>query len=162
MEKRPWTAEDLRFMRDNVNTLDNSELSRILGRTEAAIKNAICWYDMQRDHVVVVYMRANSQSGEKSVHWKGGPTARKIRRRPSCREYTRVYRMAYPERELAHRVIRDSKRKGNIKEQPCEICGTIVNIDAHHSDYSKMLDVRWLCRSCHIHLHQRLEINQSV
>ena len=38
----------------------------------------------------------------------------------------------------------------------CEDCGregTRYEIHAHHDDYSKPYDVRWLCRSCHMEHH---------
>lgn len=39
---------------------------------------------------------------------------------------------------------------GKIKRQPCEVCAHIglrntINIQAHHDDYKKMLEVRWFC-----------------
>lgn len=36
------------------------------------------------------------------------------------------------------------------------ICGTICgndNAEAHHEDYSKQLDVLWLCHKCHMRHH---------
>lgn len=42
--------------------------------------------------------------------------------------------------------------KGKIVRQPCEICGN-PETDAHHDDYNKPLEVRWLCRSCHKKWH---------
>jgi hypothetical protein len=41
---------------------------------------------------------------------------------------------------------------GRIKKQPCEVCGE-PKADAHHDDYSKPLDVRWLCRKHHAEWH---------
>jgi len=39
----------------------------------------------------------------------------------------------------------------------CSACGTETeDIQAHHDDYAKPLDVRWLCRSCHIRHHVAL------
>lgn len=35
-----------------------------------------------------------------------------------------------------------------LHRKPCEKCG-IVKVEAHHADYSKPLEVNWLCRSCH-------------
>lgn len=32
---------------------------------------------------------------------------------------------------------------------PCEVCGTDERVHAHHHDYSRPLDVRWLCFRCH-------------
>ena len=40
---------------------------------------------------------------------------------------------------------------GKIKKATCEICGKPA--EAHHEDYSKALEVRWLCRKHHIQLH---------
>lgn len=45
-------------------------------------------------------------------------------------------------------------KAGKIHKQPCEICGTSVNIEAHHDDYSNPLKVRWLCRYHHKQLHR--------
>jgi hypothetical protein len=44
-------------------------------------------------------------------------------------------------------------RSGKLKPCPCETCGSTTNIQAHHDDYNKPLDVRWLCHSCHTILH---------
>lgn len=44
-------------------------------------------------------------------------------------------------------------RLGLLIKQPCEICGA-EKVDAHHDDYSKPLDVRWLCRFHHAEHHK--------
>lgn len=35
----------------------------------------------------------------------------------------------------------------------CERCGSVNSLDKHHPDYSKPLEVVWLCKSCHLRLH---------
>jgi len=40
------------------------------------------------------------------------------------------------------------RRSGNVRP-PCEICGK-KPADAHHPDYSKPMEVKWLCRGHHI------------
>lgn len=40
-------------------------------------------------------------------------------------------------------------RRGLLKRQPCEVCGTTDQVEKHHGDYSKPLQVRWLCRRHH-------------
>jgi hypothetical protein len=41
-----------------------------------------------------------------------------------------------------------------MRSQPCEVCG-LVDADAHHDDYAKPTDVRWLCRSHHRQHHAK-------
>lgn len=35
----------------------------------------------------------------------------------------------------------------------CGRCGKEGHVDGHHHDYTKPLDVEWLCRRCHMQLH---------
>jgi hypothetical protein len=57
----------------------------------------------------------------------------------NCRSYTNAY-----------------KKRGKLMKVPCEKCGS-PRSQMHHDDYSKPLDVRWLCRPCHMALHRELE-----
>jgi ribosomal protein S27AE len=41
---------------------------------------------------------------------------------------------------------------GRLVKQPCEKCGA-ERVHAHHDDYSKPLDVRWLCPKHHAEEH---------
>ena len=45
-------------------------------------------------------------------------------------------------------LVRKAIRNGVLVRQPCEVCGSEPS-DAHHDDYEKPLDVRWLCRLHH-------------
>lgn len=44
-------------------------------------------------------------------------------------------------------------QSGRLIRKPCEICGG--EAQAHHEDYSKPLEVRWLCQTHHAELHKR-------
>lgn len=55
----------------------------------------------------------------------------------------------------AHYAVSQAKKRGEIVEQPCEICGALPT-EAHHDDYSKPLEVRHLCKSHH-RLHHAKE-----
>lgn len=44
------------------------------------------------------------------------------------------------------------KRRGKIQQEPCKQCGN-EHSQMHHEDYSKPLEVIWLCRKCHLELH---------
>jgi len=51
----------------------------------------------------------------------------------------------------ARQTLRDAIEAKKIVRQPCEICGD--KSEAHHEDYSKPFDVRWLCRLHHREHH---------
>jgi len=44
---------------------------------------------------------------------------------------------------------------------PCEICGCEKS-EAHHDDYSRPLDVRWLCRVHHLMHHGNYITQETV
>ena len=48
----------------------------------------------------------------------------------------------------AHIALRNGLRRGLIAKRPCSICGA-AEAEAHHPDYSKPLQVVWLCRKHH-------------
>jgi hypothetical protein len=56
-------------------------------------------------------------------------------------------------KERARQIFRDHVRKNNIKYQPCSICGSEEDIQAHHEDYDKPIDVTYLCRLHHMQAH---------
>ncbi len=45
-------------------------------------------------------------------------------------------------------------KTGKLKKQNCEVCGN--NAESHHEDYSKPLEVRWLCHKHHMERHRKL------
>ena len=44
-------------------------------------------------------------------------------------------------------------KTGKIVPRPCEVCGA-AKAQAHHDDYNKPLEVRWLCREHHEEWHK--------
>lgn len=57
----------------------------------------------------------------------------------------------------AHCKVQRAIEKGLlIKPNSCQICGkTNCEIQGHHHDYSKPLDVIWVCTECHGKLHRK-------
>lgn len=49
---------------------------------------------------------------------------------------------------LAHASVSRAVKRGALVPTPCEECGAPVTV-GHHDDYTKQLDVRWLCDSHH-------------
>lgn len=65
------------------------------------------------------------------------------------------YYEKYPERKRAHRAVNNALRNGRLKRKPCEVCAS-VHSEAHHDDYSRPLDVKWLCPAHHHARHVEL------
>lgn len=65
--------------------------------------------------------------------------------------YQRVkeWRERNPEKIKAQRVVYSNMRNGILKRLPCLVCGAIKS-EAHHEDYSKPLEIKWLCKEHHI------------
>ena len=67
---------------------------------------------------------------------------------------TRIkYKEMYPKRRAAHVAVGNALRDGKIKSSSCEVCGN-PKAQAHHDDYNKPLDVRWLCTTHHSQWHK--------
>lgn len=52
-------------------------------------------------------------------------------------------------RSILNHYLRDNK----ITRPTCEVCG--LKAEAHHHDYDKPLDVKWLCFKHHRELHKK-------
>lgn len=52
-------------------------------------------------------------------------------------------------------AVRGAVRSGKlVKPDACEKCGEISPLQGHHDDYSKPLEVEWLCAFCHGKQHR--------
>lgn len=71
-------------------------------------------------------------------------------------EYIKKYRSDNPEKYSAHKAVSNALRDGKLTQMNCEVCGR-EDAHAHHDDYSKPLEVRWLCPPHHKQHHIRLE-----
>ena len=55
-------------------------------------------------------------------------------------------------RHNVRRVTRRAVASGKLVKTPCHVCGE-VQVEGHHPDYSRPLDVVWLCRKHHNEVH---------
>lgn len=62
-----------------------------------------------------------------------------------------------PLKRSAQNKLARAIRSGDLKKEPCEICGK-SGAHAHHDDYRKPLDVRWLCPKHHAQIHKNLRM----
>lgn len=66
------------------------------------------------------------------------------------------YRKKYPNKYKAHAAVHNALRSGVLKRSDkCECCDGTKNLHAHHDDYAKPLEVRWLCPVCHNAWHSK-------
>jgi formylmethanofuran dehydrogenase subunit E len=50
----------------------------------------------------------------------------------------------------ARQAVRTAIKQGRLQRpDSCEECGRVIFVEAAHKDYSRHLDIRWLCRTCH-------------
>lgn len=66
----------------------------------------------------------------------------------------------YSDRKVQH-ISEKAIKKGILIPQDCENCGERYRfkdgrnaVQAHHDDYNKPLEVRWLCQKCHHDWHK--------
>lgn len=88
-------------------------------------------------------------SGPNHPRWKGGAEVKRVNNALRAAEYRRMN----PDVVRCHDAVNNAVRHGRLVRGPCEVCGE-KKVDAHHDDYTKPLDVRWLCRKHHLELHR--------
>lgn len=92
--------------------------------------------------------RAESNEDIKTYRreWRAG-NKEKVKR------HNEKYRAAFKNRIIANRIIERAIAKGTLKRMPCEVCGS-AKVHAHHSNYNKPLEVKWLCETHHRQWHE--------
>jgi hypothetical protein len=59
------------------------------------------------------------------------------------------------QKRIAHHAVNNAVRNGRLTKAPCELCHAEKS-EAHHEDYSRPLDVNWLCTTCHNERHNQI------
>jgi len=138
--KKPMTEyyEHKGMTDGHLNKCKSCVRSRVLSNTK---ENADYYkkYDKQRDMLPhrVQARKAYAQTDQ------GKLAAKKARQK---------YVETYPIRRAAHIIFNNALRDGKVEKLPCLICGG--ESQAHHPDYSRPLDVVWLCVKHHKQAHQ--------
>lgn len=66
--------------------------------------------------------------------------------------YQKITREKRPGAAMARSAVGSAIRHGRLVRLPCEICGNSKS-EAHHEDYRRKLDVKWLCFTHHRQAH---------
>jgi hypothetical protein len=106
---------------------------------------------------VMIYDRARSlleHRKEERKRYKKTPLGRKIQA-----ECGRRYKERFPQKRMAHNEVANAIRRGALSRSPCSVCGESKS-HAHHDDYSRPLDVIWLCSFHHRMRHIEMELSK--
>ena len=64
-------------------------------------------------------------------------------------------RAKYPRQYRAKGMVAYAVRSKKLFREPCEVCGSEKSTHAHHDDYAKPLNVRWMCAAHHSQWHKK-------
>lgn len=96
------------------------------------------YYIANRDRILERYKKwCKTEKAKKIIREKEKKRRRRWLQKVRCRELFHYY-----------------LKTGKIKRGVCEICGS-EEVEAHHDDYSKPLQVRWLCPKHHREIEGR-------
>jgi hypothetical protein len=104
------------------------------------------WY-LKNPHYSRDWKRKNPQYDKN--RFDADPALRKARN-----AYQREYSKIDSIKKKARKQVYVEVRAGRIIKQSCEEC-RIKKTEAHHDDYSKPLEVRWLCKRHHVAAHKK-------
>jgi hypothetical protein len=112
---------------------------RVLDRIEL-LKNDPHWVHKERARCRIKQARAR-QAGSAS---------------PLKAEPRKRWELANKTKKKAQSKANAAVRGGKIpKKTNCEACGSAARLHMHHHDYSKPLEVAWLCPACHGVAHRK-------
>lgn len=106
-------------------------------------------HELSPDNLVLSNLAKKGKRNCLICHRANGRSTSK-QQRTKRQEYKKLYRARCLERDSAGQALRTAVREGHIaKPDRCQDCGVTEKIEAHHEDYSKPLEVAWLCPRCH-------------
>lgn len=96
-------------------------------------------YSTNREHYIE-YERTRQQDPE---------------RRKKKLEYQKVMRAKHGGKYKARHKVSNALRDGRLVKDVCVVCKS-KNVEAHHTDYRKPLQVMWVCRKHHMQLENKV------
>lgn len=91
--------------------------------------------------------------GTDNPSWKGGVSSGENEKAYRA-TYARSYRKTHQDREIVYGKTKAALQSGKLQRQPCSVCGG--KAQAHHEDYTKPLDITWLCQTHHAARHREM------
>lgn len=149
-----WLSEQLKLY-------SGRQIATMLGISHSTVSLAMRRFGLQASPEVIQRQRDYGVSlnkarlakmseqlrGPNHPNWKGGAKASSARYNATTRK-TEAHRV----KTRARLAVREALRDGRLVRGACEVCGS-ANAQAHHDDYTKRLQVRWLCAFHHNRHH---------
>lgn len=106
----------------------------------------------------VVAFRCRDCVKERQQNYSKTPTGKLAVNRAEAVRYKK-----HKHKVLARLKARYAVKKGIlVKPKWCEVCNLVKPLQGHHEDYSKPLEVIWLCTGCHADADRELELNSAA
>lgn len=97
------------------------------------------------------YKRVPEEYSEKSRKYR-------LENNEKYNECRKKWRKENVHKTKAHSNLHTAVENGSVVKKPCMICGNIT-VEGHHEDYSKPLEVLWLCKKHH---HEKHRIHNRI
>jgi hypothetical protein len=138
------------------NRIENLEKDRLRATERRKDEKWKQWrknyYECNKDKInqsCRIYRLKNQEHlNKKASEWKE-------RNRERVKEYFKNDRKRNPFKRAARSYTNAAIKEGIlIRPKNCEMCMKECLAEAHHEDYKKPLDIKWLCRKCHGFIHR--------
>lgn len=146
-----WSEEELNILKNLYLSTSQRKIAIILHRTKKSVNSKLSRLGLKvseeerRRRTVCSHKNTKGQWGKDNPNWKGGVSK-------DHKRYSNRFNAKFPEKHRAHVLLKYAVKQGKILRLPCTVCGD-VNSFAHHEDYTKPLEVVWLCRKHHREKH---------
>lgn len=70
-----------------------------------------------------------------------------------CKECIKYHKEIKKIKDRVRNIAMQARRNGILIKQNCQFCGDRYT-EMHHQDYTKPLEVTWLCHKCHMRFHR--------
>jgi hypothetical protein len=140
------------------------EENRELLRKRAVISYYVNWekraeqarrsYEKHREKIARKRAKKNRKQEEREKNRLRQAEWRKSNR-SKCGEVVANWKKKNPQKAGAHSLVLWAVKTGVLnRPDKCEECGKSGKIQGHHEDYTKPLEIKWLCKFCHSRKHQ--------
>ena len=121
----------------------------LMFRSHDYVRGVLFEVDSEERERVFNHIRQQAQVyTERSERKRMSPEALPIRR--ARRAHLRAMHL---DQFRARATLKHAVRTGRVTREPCQVCGDAKS-EGHHDDYSKPLDVEWLCRRHHVEVER--------